>query len=187
MKRAFTFAAAAMGFGLVVLQGPAMLAQEQPEAQLAPGERRPAGTLPATDAAETHPNAVRNQPQEQAAPAQDAASTGQMTEEERGKYIVHHVAMCVQCHSPRDDRGNLIEGQLLEGGALPAESKLGAIEFAFRAPALAGLPGYEPEALVRLLTTGLAKRGGQPAPPMPPFRMTEEDARAVATYLDSLH
>src|SRR5262250_32718 len=30
---------------------------------------------------------------------------------ERGRYLANDVAMCVQCHSPRDENGALIEGQ----------------------------------------------------------------------------
>ena len=26
---------------------------------------------------------------------------------ERGRYLTHDVAMCVQCHSPRDDKGEI--------------------------------------------------------------------------------
>src|SRR5437763_7909425 len=35
----------------------------------------------------------------------------------RGKYIVENVAMCPQCHTPRDDNGRLHRSHPLEGGA----------------------------------------------------------------------
>jgi mono/diheme cytochrome c family protein len=38
----------------------------------------------------------------------------------------------------------------------------------------------------RLLQTGKSTRGYVPRPPMPPFRMTQEDAAAVVAYLKSL-
>jgi hypothetical protein len=38
----------------------------------------------------------------------------------------------------------------------------------------------------RLLQTGKSARGYVPRPPMPPFRMTQEDAAAVVAYLKSL-
>ena len=44
-----------------------------------------------------------------------AADAGQL---ERGRYIAHDVAMCVQCHTPRDASGALIEGQEFMGGAV---------------------------------------------------------------------
>ena len=38
---------------------------------------------------------------------------------EHGRYLVLHVAMCVQCHSPRDDEGRILESRLLSGAAMP--------------------------------------------------------------------
>ena len=104
---------------------------------------------------------------------------------DRGRYFVHRVAMCVMCHSPRTDEGELIEQELLTGGAIPLEGPYEE-EWAFQAPHLAGLPGYSREALVRLLTEGVGRDGEPPRPPMPPFRMKQADAEAVAYYLGSL-
>lgn len=105
---------------------------------------------------------------------------------EHGRYLVQHVAMCVQCHTPRDESGALLVGSLFEGGAIPLESPYPEERWAFRAPALAGLPGLSEEDVVRLLTSGIGHEGVPPDPPMPPFRMHESDARAVASYLRSL-
>ena len=35
---------------------------------------------------------------------------------ERGRYIAHHVAMCVQCHSGRDSNGRLTSDRYFQGG-----------------------------------------------------------------------
>jgi mono/diheme cytochrome c family protein len=105
---------------------------------------------------------------------------------ERGRYLVHQVAMCVQCHSPRDENGELIPERLLRGEAIPFSSPFPTQRWAFRAPAIAGLPGYSKADGVRLLTTGVAPSGHSPMPPMPPFRMTKEDAEAVVEYLASI-
>lgn len=105
---------------------------------------------------------------------------------ERGRYLVHHVAMCVQCHSPRDGEGNLVELRLLEGGTIPVESPYPDIVWGFQAPQLRGLPGWEPEQVVTLLMTGHRSNGRSPRPPMPPFRLSEEDARAIVAYLKSI-
>ncbi len=32
----------------------------------------------------------------------------------RGKYIVDHVAMCVECHTPRNGKGEILSGQYLK-------------------------------------------------------------------------
>lgn len=115
-----------------------------------------------------------------------AAKPARSPDAEHGRYLVHHVAMCVQCHTPRDQHGELIEARLLGGDALPVASPFRDIRFAFRAPRIAGLPGYTREQGVRLLTSGIAANGMPPLAPMPPFRMTDADAEDVVAYLMSL-
>src|SRR5690606_30309715 len=88
---------------------------------------------------------------------------------ERGKYLVHHVAMCVQCHSPRDEAGNLDRTRLLTGAPIPVSSPFRGEHWAVRAPSLAGMPGYTAEEMVRLLTKGVNRNGHIPLAPMPPF------------------
>lgn len=117
-----------------------------------------------------------------AAPA-DAPADAQI---ERGKYLVNHVAMCVQCHSPHDASGQIIRTKLLHGDAIPVTSPWQGVAWAYRAPHIAGLPGYSKEEAVKLLTTGVNKTGNMPKAPMPPFRMTTEDAEAVVAYLKSI-
>lgn len=104
-----------------------------------------------------------------------------------GRYLVHNVAMCIECHSPRDERFNLIEERLLQGGIIPVEGPRDAASWARRAPNLAGLAGFGPEGVAELLMTGIVPRTGRPPQaPMPPFRMSEEDAEAIVAYLMSL-
>ena len=93
--------------------------------------------------------------------------------------------MCVQCHSPRDLRGALIAQEQLKGGSVPVGSPSWASAWAMRTPALAGLPGFTDEQIVMLLTEGRAGDRPPPMPPMPPFRMTKEDASAIVAYLRS--
>jgi mono/diheme cytochrome c family protein len=103
----------------------------------------------------------------------------------RGRYLVHEVAMCVQCHSPRRGAA-LVESRLLAGAPVPVEAPLGIDDWALHAPRIAGFPGYTLDQGVRLLTEGVARDGATPRAPMPPFRMTREDAEAVVRYLQSL-
>jgi len=105
---------------------------------------------------------------------------------ERGQYLVHSVAMCVQCHSPRDESGELIGTRLLSGAPMPVKSPFRGKEWASRAPNLRGLTGFSDEAVTRLLTEGVAHTGQPPDGPMPPFRLNREDAAAVIAYLKSL-
>jgi hypothetical protein len=105
---------------------------------------------------------------------------------EHGRYLVHHVAMCVECHSPRDESGEIIPGQEFSGAPIPVRPT-GPSDWALRAPRNRGLPGYTPELAVRLLTQGGVDRDGrQLRPPMPHFRMTVQDAVDVVAYLKSL-
>ena len=106
---------------------------------------------------------------------------------ERGQYLVMHVAMCVQCHTPRTEQCELDQSQLLQGAPMPIESPFPTQTWAFEAPKIAGLPGgWTAEELIQLLQTGKSPRGQSPRPPMPPFRMHKEDAEAIALYLKSL-
>ena len=105
---------------------------------------------------------------------------------EHGRYIVHQVAMCVQCHTPRDERGDLVMGRLLRGARMPVGSPFPRKEWCFETPQIAGLPGWSDAEAVKLLMTGQDYRGYTPRPPMPPFRMTRQDAEAVVAYLRSL-
>jgi Cu-Zn family superoxide dismutase len=109
---------------------------------------------------------------------------GARAEIERGSYLVHRVAMCAQCHSERDREGELLDHELLKGSVVPLASPFAYQVWAYRTPKILGLPtGYSEQDLVVLLTEGRTKSGSTPRPPMPPFRLTEPDARAIAAYL----
>lgn len=131
--------------------------------------------------------------QEPAAPAAEAtaeapAAAPASASVERGRYLVEKVAMCGQCHSPRDARGELRMEAWLHGAPVPLTTPEGyADKWAYKAPRIAGLPQYENDELfVTLMTTGMNRDGKEAMPPMPPFRMTAEDAQAIADYLRSL-
>lgn len=124
---------------------------------------------------------------------QDAENSNQNNQEsnqnliEQGKYLVHDVAKCVVCHSPKDNNGNVIKSRLLQGAPIPVDNPYPNQPWAFRAPELAGLPGgWNAESLVTFLTTGKTPTGHAIRWPMPSFRMKKEDAQAVVAYLQSL-
>jgi mono/diheme cytochrome c family protein len=104
----------------------------------------------------------------------------------RGRYLTHDVAMCVQCHSPRDDQGEIIRSQEFRGAPIPVTSPFPGSRWALRAPNIRGVDAYPEADLIRLLREGINRRGIAPQRPMPPFRMTREDAEAIAAYLRSL-
>ena len=105
---------------------------------------------------------------------------------EHGRYIVENVAMCVECHSPRDDHGNVIASQEFFGAPIPVRPPW-ANDWALLAPRNRGLPGYDDAQAMRLLTEGAIGRDGkQLKPPMPRFRMTKQDAADVIAFMRSL-
>ena len=59
-------------------------------------------------------------------------------------------------------------------------------DWAIVAPRLAGLPPGTDEQFVRVLMTGISRRGTRLRLPMPQFRLTQTDAEAVLAYLKSL-
>ncbi|MBI1398023.1 MAG: cytochrome C [Betaproteobacteria bacterium] len=107
---------------------------------------------------------------------------------EHGRYIVHDVGMCGDCHSPRDEHGNFIQARWLRGGPIGFEATHLMPAWAGDAVDLVTLAKEWSEAdLVAFLRTGATPRGTPPArPPMPRYRMSARDARAVAAYLRSL-
>lgn len=114
------------------------------------------------------------------------ASTAEESKIKHGKYLVHHVAHCDQCHTPRDDRGSLNQSMLLTGARIPVEGPKYGPPWAAESPSLAGLGNYDLSFIRHLMTQGARPDGSRPKAPMPSFQLTAEDADAVIEYLKSL-
>jgi mono/diheme cytochrome c family protein len=105
----------------------------------------------------------------------------------RGKYLVEDVAMCGQCHTPRDSRGNLDRSRWLQGAAMPwTPADSSSSDWPLRAPRIGGNPPASDADMIKLLTTGIWTTGKPLRFPMMPFRMSASDAKAVVAYLKSL-
>ncbi len=118
-----------------------------------------------------------------AATSAEAKSAGEVA---RGEYLITRLAMCADCHSPRDAQGRPVPGGPLIGapfkGGPPNDPN-----FSHYAPALAGLPAGRTAAEVsHLLQTGAYPDGRTLHEPMPQFRWNKADAGAGAAYLASL-
>lgn len=112
------------------------------------------------------------------------AQTNNSAQVARGKYLVQRVAMCGDCHTPRDDKGMPLPGKELAGAPLGFKP-LAPMPWATTAPEIAGLPGWKDAQIVTFLTTGKLD-GRAPNPPMPEYRLSASDARAVVAYLRTL-
>ena len=104
---------------------------------------------------------------------------------ERGRYLVHQVAMCIDCHSPRGEKGVFLEGKHLTGASLDFAATV-PMPWAPFAPGLLGLENFTTEQAVKFFMTGERPTGQPVRPPMPAYRMSEADARVVTAYLKSL-
>lgn len=105
---------------------------------------------------------------------------------ERGRYLVEDVAMCGECHTPRNARGELAKEKWLQGATIWIMPIHPDLNWAERVPPLAGLPSLSDEEAERVLEKGTGPEGETLRPPMHIYHMTPDDAKAVIAYLRSL-
>jgi mono/diheme cytochrome c family protein len=103
-----------------------------------------------------------------------------------GKYLVEEVGKCGDCHTPDNDKGEPIKEKLLQGAPLGFKPLVPFPGWADTAPAIAGLPGWERDAAIKFLRTGIGPKGLPLRPPMPDYHLKQADAEAIVAYLKSL-
>ncbi len=103
----------------------------------------------------------------------------------RGRYLVEHIGLCADCHTPRNEKGQFVREQWLKGAQLPFQP-LVPMPWSPAAPPIAGLPSMTEVQAIEFMRTGKRPDGSVPRPPMPEFRFSDEDATAVVAYLKSL-
>lgn len=103
----------------------------------------------------------------------------------RGRYLVENVGLCSDCHTPHNEKGELVRERLLLGAALPFQPTV-PMPWSPAAPPIAGLPSMTEAQAITFLQTGKRPDGSMPRPPMPEFRLDDADAQAVVAYLKSL-
>lgn len=106
----------------------------------------------------------------------------------RGAYLVQGLGHCNECHAARDSLGGTPQDAHLAGGQIPMQN--------WYAPDLStrqngGLQGWSEQDIVDLLKTGQSAKGAAFGPMAAVVsgstqHMTDEDLRAIATYLHSL-
>jgi hypothetical protein len=104
----------------------------------------------------------------------------------RGKYLVDNVGLCGDCHTPRDEKGEFVKDQYLKGTVLDFKPTAPVPVWAEKSPNIAGLPGWDKDAAIKFLMTGVAYNGLPGRPPMPQYRFNQQDAAAIVAYLKSL-
>jgi len=104
----------------------------------------------------------------------------------RGKYLVENVGMCGDCHTPRNEKGEFIKEQWLTGAPFPFKPIAPMPVWAEKSVNIAGLPGWDKDAAVKFMMTGIAYNGLPARPPMPEYRFNRTDSEAVVAYLRSL-
>jgi mono/diheme cytochrome c family protein len=129
------------------------------------------------------PAVAKAQKAAQKSAATPAANQSQI---DRGKYLVENVGMCEECHTPRDSNGNLDESRRLQGAAIWIVPVHPMTNWAMRAPALAGLPGFTDAEAERVLEQGIGPNGLPIQPPMHVYHMAPADAQAIVAYLRSM-
>lgn len=103
----------------------------------------------------------------------------------RGKYLTENIGGCNDCHTPMTPQGPDM-AHSLQGATLVITPTID-IPWAPVAPPIAGIPAnYTEEQFAAFLQTGVRPDGSRPLPPMPPFRLNEEDARAMTAYIATL-
>lgn len=116
----------------------------------------------------------------------NAGAAGNNADVARGKYLVEDVAFCINCHTPRNQNGQLDRSKLLQGTPLFFRPAQPISDWPIIAPRIGGTPPATDAEMVTLLTTGIWITGVPLRDPMPKFHMTRQDAEAVVAYLKSL-
>jgi hypothetical protein len=112
----------------------------------------------------------------------------------RGEYIAKSVAGCGECHTPRDENGNLDMSRWMSGAAgrfdvAPYDDTVGSISAPNLTPDKTGIGSYTDDQVRRAFMDGVGFDGSALAPVMPYYvfhNMTDDDARAIIVYLRSL-
>jgi mono/diheme cytochrome c family protein len=115
-----------------------------------------------------------------------AVATADKGEVERGRYLVEDVAMCAECHTPRNARGELRADAWLKGASTWIRPVAHFEIWADNAPPLAGFPSFTEEQGERILEKGTGPQGEALRPPMHIYHMNHADAKAIIAYLRSL-
>ena len=117
-----------------------------------------------------------------------------MTLAQRGDYLVNHVLLCVDCHTPRNPDGSFDSSRHLAGVDCfididPANADVGCLSSRNLTPHATGLGTRTDDQIKTMMTTGVRPGGGFLAPVMPYWlmhRLTADDQNAIVAYLKTV-
>ena len=121
-------------------------------------------------------------------PVDGPVSADLSTPEKRGRYDVEVLAVCGECHTPQDDKGNRVPGMDYAGGFALSYDGRKVVYSANITPAVNGIPYYTEDLFIEALRTGKV-RSRQLDDMMPThfFRnMTDQDLKDIFAYLKTL-
>ena len=125
-------------------------------------------------------------------PAQAAPDPSRSAEWNRGAYLVEGLGHCNACHASRNALGATPGPLDLAGGLIPVQNWYAP---SLTSPTEAGVAGWDTQAIVDLLKTGVASPGVTPVAVAGPMSevvsgstqyLSEPDLRAMAAYLKAL-
>ena len=118
-----------------------------------------------------------------ASPANANADKGEV---DRGRYLVEEVAKCAECHTPRNERGELRADAWMKGASIWIKPVAPIPNWGMNVPALAGWPSFTEAQGERILEQGTGPEGEDLRPPMHIYHMNHSDAKAIIAYLRTL-
>ncbi len=101
----------------------------------------------------------------------------------RGKYLVEEVARCWECHTPRDRNGQPDHSRWLQGAPIWIMPVHSDVNWAMRAPDIAGFPSFTEAQGETILEKGVGPNGIAIRAPMHTYHLSHDDAVAIIAYL----
>jgi mono/diheme cytochrome c family protein len=105
---------------------------------------------------------------------------------ERGKYLVHGIVACGNCHTPKDSDGKAIADLGLAGGPVFNAPIFHAVTPNITPDAETGIGNWTDDQIVNAIRNGKRPDGTIIGPPMPIAyyrNMSDSDVRAIVAYL----
>jgi hypothetical protein len=120
-------------------------------------------------------------------PIEGTVTADLSTPEKRGGHLVR-MAVCAECHTPRDEQGNAPEGMDFSGGTPLVWEGRKTMFAANITPGVNGIPYYSEDLFIEAMRTGKVRsRDLDPMMPTTFYRhMTDRDLKDIFAYLKTL-